>query len=362
MNKILVVTNGNIGDFIMASSALKLLRLSAPSAKITLIVSIKVKDFIENLSLADKIIYTDFSFAKSALLQRFDQIIWFFKNYFKLKKEKFDSCIFLDHSRFFAKAVVLLGIKNLIGPSTWWCGDNAANPNIKSLNYIVKLPINSDLTHLSYRYQTIIRNYFDSYNMSMPSLPQTSLDADKKAVKLLNKTKKYSIAFSFRGDNIKGNKKIYPSKYIIEIIKQTAKEFDADFYFLGTKDSFDEAQKIKEELSNLSINNLCAKTRLTDLQSIFKYLDLLICVDTGIIHIAATTAVKIIGLYGANLYNSIPMSHKAIVLGVKESCSPCHYSRTVLKIPCAYGDSPKCLSDIKPQAVICAIKKQLTVI
>ncbi|MDR0822640.1 MAG: glycosyltransferase family 9 protein [Endomicrobium sp.] len=357
MNKILVITNGNIGDFVMATSALRLLRQGEQSAEISLITSIKVKPFIEKLNLANAVLYTDFSFARNILRQRAGQILWLIKNYFRLKSANFDTCIFLDHSRFLAKAIALIGIKNLIGPSSWWCGDNIKNPNIKMLTHIVNLPPNSDNLHLSQRYQTIIRNYLNNYNLSMPILPKS--DAQDEAVKLLSRSKKYAIAFALRGDNIKGNKKIYPSEYVREIIKNSADIFDADFYFLGTKDSFSDLEQIKDSFPNLSIKNLCGLTKLLDLKPIFEQIDLLISVDTGIIHIAAATDVQIIGLYGANLYNSFPMSHRAIILGVKQPCSPCHYSRTVLKIPCPYGDKPKCLSDIKPPMVIEAVKKQL---
>ncbi|MDR0822800.1 MAG: hypothetical protein LBN20_03350, partial [Endomicrobium sp.] len=163
----------------------------------------------------------------------------------------------------------------------------------------------------------------------------------------------------WRGDDIKGNKRIYPVLYLIEIIQKLAVEFDIDFYMLGTQNSFKDAQKIMSACPNSSVKNLCCKTKLVHLKPIFEQTDLLISVDTGTIHIAAATNTHIIGLYGPILYNSLPMSHRAQILYVKQPCSPCHYSRTVLKIPCPYGDKPKCLSDIKPPMVIEAVKKQL---
>jgi len=355
MRKILVVTNGNIGDFVLATSALKLLRQGLPDTKITLITSIRVKGFIDGFNdniLIDKVIYTDFSFTKSFLRQRLDQIYWFIKNYFKIKREAFDDCIFLDHSRFFAKAIPLTGIKNLIGPSTWWCGNKIPNPNITSLTMAVPLPENSDNTHMAERYQTIIRCYINSCNLSMPVLPKTQPETAEKISKLLNKTKKYAVTFSLRGDNIKGNKKIYPVSHTVEIIKKLSLQIEADYYMLGTKIFYNDAEYIKSQIPDARIHNLCAKTSLTDLKSVFEQTDLLISVDTGTIHIAATTNTNIISLYGANDGNSFPVSHRAVILYTGEACSPCNYTRTVLNITCPYGDNPKCLESITPDMVV----------
>ncbi|MDR1696410.1 MAG: hypothetical protein LBR69_07290 [Endomicrobium sp.] len=385
MKKILVVTNGNIGDFVLATSALKLLRQGLPEDEITLITSVRVKDFIEGLNkewidssktlffprndnhkktavagaFIDNVIYTDFSFTRSFIRQRVDQVFWFVKNYFKIKRSAFDDCVFLDHSRFFAKVMPLTGIKNLIGPSTWWSGDKVPNPNISSLTKAVPLPENSDNTHMVERYQTIIRSYLDNCNLSTPLLPKTKQETAEKVNKLLNKTNKYSVTFSLRGDNIKGNKKIYPVTHAIEIIKRLHNQIDADYYMLGTKIFYDDAEYIKYQIPEAKIHNLCSKTSLPELKTVFEQTDLLISVDTGAIHIAAVTNTNIIGLYGANDGNSFPVSSRSTVLYVKQPCSPCNYTRTVLGIPCPYGDNPKCLESVTPDMVSGAALKIL---
>ncbi|MDR0485518.1 MAG: glycosyltransferase family 9 protein [Elusimicrobiota bacterium] len=357
MNKILVVSNGNIGDFIMQTGALKLLRENCPKDRIVLIASVKTKEFAERLNFYDKVFYTDFSFSGGKIKQIFDRLFWLFRNYFKIKRERFDDCIFLDHSRFFARAFPLFKIKNFIGPSTWWCGNNIKNPNVSRLTHIVELPANSDEVHLTNRYQAIVRNYCGSFNSAKPYLAPSSKETLQRVETLLQKTNRHSIVLSLRGDNIKGNQKIYPRQHCIEFIKLLSKEGDFDFYFAGTKDFYNYADFVKKELKGLNIVNLCSKTSLLDLKALFEKIDLAISVDTGAIHIAAEAGAKIIGLFGANPKNSIPVSHQTEILYVKEPCSPCHYSRTVLKIPCPFGDNPKCLEDITPKMIVEAVKR-----
>jgi heptosyltransferase-2 len=194
----------------------------------------------------------------------------------------------------------------------------------------------------------------------MPVLPETNTETAKKVKLLLLKTKKHSITFSLRGDNIKGNKRIYPISHTIKIIEILSKEFEIDFYLLGTNIFYAHAEYIKNILPDLDIHNLCMKTSLTDLKAVFEQTDLLISVDTGTIHIAATTKTNIIGLYGATLDNSLPVSHRSILLYTNESCSPCHYTRTVLNILCAFGDKPKCMENITPETVVRAAREILT--
>jgi heptosyltransferase-2 len=352
MKKILIISNGNIGDFVMQTGALKLLRQSLPNNKITLIVSNRAKEFITELNLADDIIYTDFSFTGSFVGQFISRALWFIKNFIALRKANFDDCLFLDHSKFFAKIATLLKIKNLIGPSTYWCGNNIKNPYISSLNTVIELPQNSDKTHMSQRYQMMARTYTQSQNLFMPVLPKSKSIDKETAVKFLNKSKKYSMALCLCGDNIKGHKKIYPLSHTIELIKNLNSRISASFYFLGLKHYFQQAQKVKQAIPESDIHNLCSKTNIKELKALLEQIDLLICVDTGVIHIAAAVNAKIIGLYGHSMpQNSAPVSSKAEILYIKEKCSPCPYSRTILGIPCQYGDSPKCLENIAPEIV-----------
>jgi ADP-heptose:LPS heptosyltransferase len=360
MKCILVVSNGNIGDFIMQTGALKLLRENCPKSRIVLFAPKKTADFAETLNFCDKVFYTDFSFRGGAAKQLFERLFWLFKNYLKIKRERFDDCIFLDHSRFFARAIALFKIKNLIGPSTWWCGNNIKNPNAARLTKVVELPPNSDTLHLTNRYQILVRNYCGSFNLSKPYLSPSPKEAIQKAETLLRKKNKHSVALSLRGDNIKGNQKIYPKQFCLEFIKKLSKETGFDFYFVGTADFYNYAESVRKELNALNIVNLCSKTSLLELKALFEKMDLVISVDTGAIHLAAAANAKIIGLFGANPQNSIPVSHKAEILYVKEPCSPCHYTRTVLKIPCQYGDSPKCLENISPDMIVEAVKRQIS--
>jgi ADP-heptose:LPS heptosyltransferase len=212
---------------------------------------------------------------------------------------------------------------------------------------------------MSERYRTIIRDYLGSYNLAPPVLPETNTETAEKVKLLLLKTKKHSITFSLQGDNIKGNKRIYPISHTIKIIEILSKEFEIDFYLPGTNIFYAQVEYTKNILPALDIHNCCMKTSLADLKAVFEQTDLLI-VDTGTIHIAATTKTNIIGLYGATINNSLPVNHRSILLYTHKSCSPCHYTRTVLNIPCPFGDKPKCMENITSEAVVIAAREVLT--
>lgn len=113
---------------------------------------------------------------------------------------------------------------------------------------------------------------------------------------------------------------------------------------LGTQIPYNDAKYIKNQLPDLNIQNLCAKTSLAYLKAVFEQSDPLISVDTETIHVATTTNAILIGLYEPSTpENSRPVSSKAIILYTEEDCSPCHYKRTVLGMPCSLGDKIRCL-------------------
>jgi ADP-heptose:LPS heptosyltransferase len=56
---------------------------------------------------------------------------------------------------------------------------------------------------------------------------------------------------------------------------------------------------------------------------------------------------------------SRPVSSEAVILYTEEDCSTCHCKRTILVIPCPFGNKPKCLENIQPEMVVRAARKLL---
>ena len=104
------------------------------------------------------------------------------------------------------------------------------------------------------------------------------------------------------------------------------------------------------------VENFCGETSLTDLAELFRRADLFITVDTGATHIAATTGVKMVTVYGCTSPDRWhPINPNAVALTSREPCCPC----TCKAEECPTYPKPACLQNVTSAQVIDAAKKFL---
>jgi ADP-heptose:LPS heptosyltransferase len=97
------------------------------------------------------------------------------------------------------------------------------------------------------------------------------------------------------------------------------------------------------------VQNFCGQTSLTDLAALFYQTDLLITVDTGATHIAATTGVPMVTMYGCTSPKRWhPCNENARVLTTDEPCCPCK----IAPEECPSWPQPKCLWGVTPAMVL----------
>lgn len=100
---------------------------------------------------------------------------------------------------------------------------------------------------------------------------------------------------------------------------------------------------------HIPVANFCGKTNLVDLAAVLKRTDLFVTVDTGATHIAATTEVPMITMYGCTSPNRWhPINPNARVLTSNETCCPCTYRADA----CPSNPKPNCLWNVTPTAVL----------
>ena len=357
--KVLVRANtGGIGDFVWATSAISLIKQFDKNIDITLITS----DIF--LSLTDKNLdikkvlscNKKYNYSKNKFIKILYRIYWCIKNYSKIRKENYDLMIFLDHcyiTSFFAKYVYK--IKNIAGPAILPYGYNTKNNSSKFYTQIIDLPLDFDRLHCMMSYQIIIRKIFPTYNLSLPMLPNTDSFTQEIKQKFLQNTKKHKIAICLRGNLNSQNWDIDNFK---SLIKETGKIFDVSFFVIGNSEQEEkDATYLKNNLKNIDIKNLVKQTNLSELTELLKNMDLLISVDTGIVHLASVYNKNIICLYGQSLpERSGAVNTNAISLCTYETCSPCVSSSYKYKKVC---NNVKCMQNITVEMVIEKVKEIL---
>jgi len=144
--------------------------------------------------------------------------------------------------------------------------------------------------------------------------------------------------------------KTYPAEYYAEVINKYPNP-DAVFFLTGTgKDSVN-INTIKSLAKEKKVYDMCNNLEIEDLISLMKRCRLVICGDTGPMHIAEALNIPIIMLAGSSVkeFGFYPQSDNSAVLENNSlPCRPCsHYG----KEKCPKGHF-KCMRDVTPEMVL----------
>ena len=126
------------------------------------------------------------------------------------------------------------------------------------------------------------------------------------------------------------------------------------FFITGTKVDFDKCQRITYGIGK-NAENLAGKFSMGKDLAIIRKTELLICSNTGILHMAAAIGTKTIGLHGPNNPGQWgAYSKNAEVILSDIFCSPCLY------LGHEYGcNAPVCMSRIKVEDVYLKVRELL---
>jgi ADP-heptose:LPS heptosyltransferase len=296
----------HIGDFVLTTSSIAILKKTFPDFEITVVAPKTVKTLCENNPIIDKMVYCPYPEYNFKI--QLKRIFWFILNYPKLFFNHYDLCLILDSSRLsimFAKA---LFIKNIAGIDKNLTGVNVKEDLKKYYDGSLH-PIN--------RSQTIVKAHFRIYNNALPVLTDY-LKYEQEMQKLIKYKNNINIALCLKGAEEKRGKS---SQYgidsewsrdnfvqTIKLIK--SKFYNTDFYIVGSKDNIEYAQELAKQER---IENLCSKTTLVQLMAFLNNIDLLISVDTGTTHLAANTKTNIIVLKPNSDFIA-PVSHRLKII------------------------------------------------
>lgn len=116
-------------------------------------------------------------------------------------------------------------------------------------------------------------------------------------------------------------------------------------WLFGSQKDFDIAENIVQLSDNLCVN-LCGKTSLAEAIDLLSLADLVVCNDSGLMHVAAAVGCELVAVYGSSSpEHTPPLSDKAKIATLNLDCSPC------FKRECPLGHT-NCLKDLLPERVI----------
>lgn len=308
--RILINQLKNIGDVLLATSAIALVRQKYPDAWITLMTVPRVAPFFENHPLIDEVL----PFTYQSKNGSFSSMLNMIK---KIKERNFDISISLDTRlrplllTFFACIPVrIAGIGMDVPANVWY-----------RFLYTHKYHITTQgKEHQSETCMKVVRPYlqFAETTSAKPSLPSASNESITRMHNLFygkdEKKMNRKILFCVRGTSPDKN---WPPEYFASVISEITKKYAADSYITGAPADYDYASEVIEECE-CNVKNICGMTNSDDLVALFNFADLLVSVDTGLGHIAATTDIPIISIFRCtNPVQWRPLSKKSTILCYK---------------------------------------------
>lgn len=325
----------NLGDVVLTTSALDLIKKNFPDTKITMLVKPAVKDAVIENPVVDDVIIFDYKPKGGTFKQTREMIS-------EIRHRNFDLSISFDRKLRPALLTFMAGIPKRVGPSKVF--DNDKSRVTIFYTDVVKITHDLNKTLQAETYQEIVRQFFKIEGQGKPQFP---LRISPKANELLDRLEPYKLKIALC---VKGTfeLKTWPKEYFVEVVESLAERYDAEFFIVGAPADKDYADEVAA-VANVKIFNFCGETSLTDLAEIFRKSNLLITVDTGAAHIAATTGVKMVTIFGCTpVERWSPINPFAISLTSNEPCCPCKISAQ----NCPTYPHPNCLYNVKPSAVI----------
>ena len=128
---------------------------------------------------------------------------------------------------------------------------------------------------------------------------------------------KYRIAYCIKGKDDKklnqpgrAREKDWPANSFIELMNIIGSNFDATQFVVGVNSDSSYIEEVCQK-TKVPVHNLAGRTKILELAAMLQAVDLLVTVDTGIMHIAAVMDVPTVAIFKQSLpvkwapYNSM---------------------------------------------------------
>lgn len=135
-----------------------------------------------------------------------------------------------------------------------------------------------------------------------------------------------------------GQAKRWPAERFASASAQIAGRFGLRIVFLGAKSDVEQVQEVKKELGERDCVDLAAKTTLNEFIQYLAHARLVLCNDSGAMHLAALLRTPAIAIFGSTepLLTG-PLSESARVLREPVHCSPCFLRECPTEFSCMRG-------------------------
>ena len=292
--RILVIQTAFLGDAVLSIPLLKIIRHKYPQAKLAFVCREGFSEFFLASKLIDQVIEVDKGNSLSP------------KNAFKEMK-RFESDLVISPHRSFRTALWIFRLrpKMSIGFSGRWSFISVKRkvPYIKSDHDVMR---QVSLTSV--------------LGVAQKDIPQDLLTLFVD-IPPNERFKNFSSVTALSPGSQWNTKKWTITGYIQ--VARTYVAMGKTVVILGSKSEFELGEKIAAEIKG--VVNFCGKTSILELAQILKQAELLICNDSGTMHVASSVGTPVVSIFGPTVtaQGYSPWNPESRVVEVPLPCRPC---------------------------------------
>jgi len=309
IKKVLIRAVNWIGDAVMTTPAIGVIREYFPHAEITLLANQLVSQVFTGHDWVDRVITFDRNGMHKGAVGRIRLAA-------ELRTHEFDLAIILPNSLDAAMVPWLAGIPMRLGKT----GDG------RSLLLTRRFPkkLQPQGVHQSQNYLAMLR-YFGITGSEKPQLLVTTGSEDRGVAARLAESgiNDGDLVLGINPGATYGSaKRWYPDRFAA-VAKEISRQTGAKVVITGGPGETAIAADIETELAGNCLN-LAGKTSVRQLMALLKRCNLLITNDSGPMHIAAAFDVPLVAIFGStDNTTTFPLSERAVVVRTPVDCAPC---------------------------------------
>ncbi len=330
--KILIIRLSSLGDIILSTYFLRIIRKVHPEAQIDFLVSKEFQDVLKYNPHINNILIYD---KRESILQHLKNTLSIFNTI------HYDLVIDLQNN--FRSLVFTVGKYGTIFRfnKRRWFKFKLVNFKTRS-NKIEPIPILYKNTY------PLLRDIDDDLGLELWLPKDKSYYIPNLKTQKITKIKNLAIA-----PGAKHFTKRYPQQKFLELINELKGRYDAEIHLIGGKEDIPFAQFILNK--NPKLKNFVGKLSVIETAELVDEMDLVISNDTSAVHIASARNVPVIQIFGSTVpeLGFIPFRVPYRIIEKNDvKCRPCtHYGKS--KCPKGHFD---CMNKITTEEILEAIE------
>ncbi len=190
----------------------------------------------------------------------------------------------------------------------------------------------------------------------LPPLPNSVYSVIAPMPKKINKKR---IVINVNSSDLSWHR-MWVEEHWINVCRKLLQDPDIELIFPGVKSELPRIQRIMKKINQPErVFNLAGKSTLLELLQLLRESDLVVSVDSGIMHLAAWAGTPLVGLFGPetpSLYG--PRSERGKILWASLPCSPCLSAAADKVTRCKDN---QCMKKISPDQVYAACREMIEI-